>query len=383
MSRKLSDMSSKFNRSADGDPYLLTPGPLTTSSSVKAAMLHDYGSRDERFIELSTQIGGRLLDIANATETHECVPLQGSGTFVVEAMLATMLPASGKLLNLVNGAYGHRISEICRYLGREYLVQESAENVVIDLALLEETLANDKGITHVAVVYCETTSGILNPLTAVAEIVHKHRRELLVDAMSAFGALPVDAVELQFSGLAASSNKCLQGVPGVGFCLINRQSLDQCEGNAHSLSLDLYAQARAFKMNGQWRFTPPVQCLLALSQALAELEEEGGVKGRLKRFQNNCAILRDGMRALGFETYLPDQLQAPIIVTFMVPADDRFDFETFYRLMAGKGFLIYPGKITKADTFRIGCIGDISDKQIQAAVEAVEISLSELGLAGF
>ncbi len=381
MSPKSSDnIIDAVNCSADGDPYLLTPGPLTTSPAVKRAMLHDYGSRDERFIELNRQLCERLLDIAHAGESHECVPLQGSGTFAVEAMLATMIPANGKLLNLVNGAYGHRIAEICRYLGRDCLLQESAENVAVDLAALEQTLIENPSITHVSAVYCETTSGILNPLQAIAGIVARHDRALLIDAMSAFGALPVDARELQFAALAASSNKCLQGVPGMSFCLIKRQTLEQCKGNAHSLSLDLHAQALAFRKNGQWRFTPPVHCLLALSQALVELQEEGGVEARLKRYQGNCKMLREGLRRLGFETYLADELQAPIIVTFIVPADSRFSFDKFYRLLAAKGFLIYPGKITKADTFRIGCIGDIDAKQMQAAIQAIEESLSELGI---
>ncbi|NKB36808.1 MAG: 2-aminoethylphosphonate--pyruvate transaminase [Gammaproteobacteria bacterium] len=380
MSDKSSDNKDAVSYSKD-DPYLLTPGPLTTSSSVKKAMLHDYGSRDERFIELNGRICARLLEIAHAGETHVCVPLQGSGTFAVEAMLATMIPVEGKLLNLVNGAYGHRISEICDYLGREYLVHESAENVAIDLASLEKTLVDDKHITHVSIVYCETTSGILNPLEEIAEIVYKHGRALLVDAMSAFGALPVDARKLHFSALAASSNKCLQGVPGMGFCLINSHTLEQCKGNAKSLSLDLYEQALAFRKNGQWRFTPPVHCMLALSQALLELQEEGGVEGRLERYQENCNVLKEGMRALGFRTYLADELQAPIIVTFITPSDNRFSFELFYRLIAEKGFLIYPGKITKADTFRIGCIGDLDADLMRAAIQAIEASLSELGIS--
>lgn len=376
----LNAASSDIAKSPTGDPYLLTPGPLTTSKSVKQAMLHDYGSRDVDFMELNRHVCEQLLGIAHAGDSHVCVPLQGSGTFAVEAMLATLIPPRGKLLNLVNGAYGHRISEICRYINRECLVQESPENIPVDPARLDKTLLANDAITHVSAIYCETTAGILNPLAEIAEVVARHGRALVIDAMSAFGALPLSAKDITFEALVASSNKCLQGVPGMAFSLIRKKALQQCEGNAHSLSLDLYSQAQGMNKNGQWRFTPPVHCLLALAQALDELQEEGGVTGRGRRYSENCRLLREGMRTLGFETLLPDELQAPIIVTFLMPSHPQFEFQQFYNRLHGKGYIIYPGKITHANTFRIGCIGDLGAEQMHGILGAIKATVEEMGV---
>ena len=381
MNSKKAPGKTKAICSEDGDPYLLTPGPLTTSASVKRASLHDYGSRDEKLIAVNQRICEGLLALVHAEQTHVCVPIQGSGTFAIEAMIGTLVPRQGKVLVLVNGAYGHRIAEICRYLGRDFCLEEWPENQAVDPLKVEQTLQQDPDITHVTLVYCETTSGLLNPLKAVAEVVAEQGRALLIDAMSAFGALPIDARSISFHGLAASSNKCLQGIPGMGFCIVGREVLHSCENNAHSLSLDLYQQAKGLEKNGQWRFTPPVHCLLALEQALKELQDEGGVEARHQRYSKNCQILRQGLQGIGFQCYLEEELQAPIIVTVRVPDTAGFDFEKLYQKLAEKGFIIYPGKITQEDTFRIGCIGAIAAPQMQAAVDAIESSLSELGLS--
>ena len=364
------------------DPLLLTPGPLTTSATVKQAMLHDYGSRDKRFIELNRRICNELLALCDAGHSHLCIPLQGSGSFAVEAMIANQVPREGKLLNLVNGAYGHRISEICSYLGRRVSVLETREDRPVDVAVLDRALAVDEEITHVAVVYCETTSGIANPVADIAKAVETHRRSLLIDAMSAFGALPLSAAEIPFAALAASANKCLESVPGMGFVIAAKESFPATEGNAHSTSLDLYRQWRSLDESGQWRFTPPVHCLLALDQALLELEEEGGVAGRRRRYEENCRVLVEGMRELGFATLLPDELQAPIIVTFLLPGNDKFSFPDFYQRLNDRGYVIYPGKLTGTDSFRIGCIGHFGADQMAAAVAAVKQVLQEMGVEG-
>ena len=364
------------------DPLLLTPGPLTTSATVKQAMLHDYGSRDDRFIELNRRICSELLSLCDAGKTHLCIPLQGSGSFAVEAMIANQVPGDGKLLNLVNGAYGHRISEICAYLGRRISVLQSGEDRPVDVAGLDRALTADEEITHVAVVYCETTSGVLNPVADIAQVVAAHQRSLLIDAMSAFGALPLSAAEVPFAALAASANKCLESVPGMGFVIAARETFPATRGNAHSASLDLYRQWRSLDESGQWRFTPPVHCLLALDQALKELDEEGGVAGRRRRYEENCRVLVEGMRELGFATYLPDELQAPVIVTFLMPADDAFSFREFYRRLNESGYIIYPGKLTEKDSFRIGCIGHFGADEMRAAVAAVEQVLQEMGIKG-
>jgi 2-aminoethylphosphonate-pyruvate transaminase len=272
------------------------------------------------------------------------------------------------------------MGRIMQVMGRGFAVYETPEDVPPDPARLDALLGADPAITHVAIVHCETTSGILNPLEAVAEVVARRGRRLLVDAMSAFGALPVDAKRLQFDALAASANKCLEGVPGMGFVIARTAALEACEGNAHSLSLDLFDQWRAMERNGQWRFTPPTHVIAAFGAALDAHALEGGVEGRGARYRRNCRILVEGMRALGFETLLPDHLQAPIIVTFHMPSDKRFDFQLFYDRVRERGYVLYPGKLTVADTFRVGCIGALGEAEMRGALDAIRATLAELGV---
>jgi len=363
-----------------GDPWLLTPGPLTTSPEVKRAMLHDYGSRDTHFIAVNRRVRERLVEIVNGGDGHVCVPLQGSGTFVVEALLGNFVPPDGKVLVLVNGAYGKRIVRICEYYRRATAILETPEDTPVDLQALDAALTADRDIGHVAVIHCETTSGILNPLEAVAEVTASHGRRLLIDAMSAFGAIPLDARAVPFDAVVASSNKCLEGVPGMGFCIARREALEAAKGNSPSLSLDLHDQWISMEKNGQWRFTPPTHCILAFDRALTEFEAEGGVAGRGARYAENCRILVEGMRALGFRTLLPDELQAPIIVTFHKPADTKFDFEDFYDRLRRRGYVIYPGKLTVADSFRIGCIGRMGRDEIEGALAAIRETLEQMGV---
>jgi len=365
---------------SDQDPWLLTPGPLTTSAATKEAMLHDWGSRDAAFIETNRRVLERLLAIAGAGESHVCVPLQGSGTFTVEATLGTLIGGNDKALVLINGAYGHRMAKILDYAGRAHAILETPEDTPPDLDALEAALKAGAEITHVVCVYCETTSGILNPVADIARIAAECGKSLLIDAMSAFGALPLDAAEISFDAVMASSNKCLEGVPGMGFAIIRRSALEACQGNAHSLSLDLYEQWTAMQANGQWRFTPPTHVICAFDAALVQFEAEGGVEGRHARYQANSKILIDGMRALGFETLLADNLQAPIIITFKIPADPKFDFQVFYDSLGGKGYVIYPGKLTVAPSFRIGCIGQLDEAVMTGALDAVRATLGEMGV---
>ncbi len=363
------------------DPWLLTPGPLTTSLTVKQAMLHDWGSRDKKFIEINRRVREKLVGMAGGEGSHVCVPMQGSGTFAVEAMIGSFVPPRGKLLILINGAYGKRIARICEYYKRDFAILEWAEDRPVDPAAVEKALAADVAISHVAVIHCETTSGVLNPVAEVAAVVAKAGRRLLIDAMSAFGAIAVDAREVRFDALAASSNKCIEGVPGVGFVICRKEALDACKGNSPSLALDLFDQFQALEKTGQWRFTPPIHCIVAFDQAIKEHEAEGGVAGRGGRYRNNCRILVEGMRKLGFETLLPDRLQAPIIVTFHMPADPKFVFQTFYDKLSERGFVIYPGKLTVADSFRIGCIGRLGEKEMKGALSAVREVMGEMGVA--
>src|SRR5262245_7678963 len=365
--------------SVSRDPWLLTPGPLTTADATKRAMLHDWGSRDSAFIAMTARVRRQLVEIAGGGDLV-AVPLQGSGTFVVEAALGTFVPRAGKILILINGAYGARMVKMCEVMGRAFTTVETPEDVPPSPIAVDAALAADRGITHVAVVYCETTSGILNPVSAIADVVATRGRRLLIDAMSAFGALPLDMGKIPCDAVMASSNKCLEGVPGIGFLVARPAALAECEGNAHSLTLDLHDQWRYMERTGQWRFTPPTHVLAAFDHALERFVAEGGVSGRGARYAQNCRILVDGLRELGFVTLLPDHLQAPIIVTVRTPADPRFDFEAFYLALQRRGYVIYPGKLTVADSFRVGCIGSLGEAEMRGALAAMKAVLDELGV---
>jgi 2-aminoethylphosphonate-pyruvate transaminase len=361
-----------------GDPLLLTPGPLTTSKTVKEVMVHDWGSRDAAFIKINQSVLSWLPAIINGGDEFVTVPMQGSGTFAVEAMLTSFIPHDGRVLLLVNGAYGQRAKKICEIAGRGIAVHETPEDTPPDLAAIDALLKDDAAITHVFAVQCETTSGILNPIAEIAELTARHDKRLLIDAMSAFGALPLDAKHVIFDAVAASSNKCIEGVPGLGFVVCRKSALEQTKDNATTLVLDLHDQWANFVKTGQYRFTPPIHVIVAFHQALVEFDAEGGVVGRGRRYVENCQILVGGMRAMGFETLLPDHLQAPIIVTFRMPVDKNFAFQTFYDKLKNRGYIIYPGKLTVADSFRIGCIGRLYPDHMRGVLTAVGDILEEM-----
>jgi 2-aminoethylphosphonate-pyruvate transaminase len=322
----------------------------------------------------------RLPEIVNAKGTHVTVPMQGSGTFAVEAMLTTFVPRTGKVLLLVNGAYGQRAKRICLIAGRRIEVLETAEDTPPDLDAVERMLKADPTITHVLAVHCETTSGILNPIAEIGMLVERYGRRLLIDAMSAFGALPLDATKTRFDALAASSNKCIEGVPGLGFVICREAALAETKGNATTLVLDLQDQWQNLTKTGQYRFTPPIHVIVAFHKALEEFWAEGGQPGRGARYAENCRVLIEGMRELGFRPLLPERLQAPIIVTFHMPKDAKFVFQSFYDKLKDRGYVIYPGKLTVADSFRIGCIGRLNAQHMRGALAAVAEVLGELGM---
>jgi 2-aminoethylphosphonate-pyruvate transaminase len=356
------------------EPILLTPGPLTTSSATKLAMVRDWGSRDTGFIAINRRVREMLLDVIKARDTHVCVPLQGSGTFSVEAMLGTMVPKTGHVLVPQNGAYCKRIAKICQILGRKTTAIEYEERQPVKPADIDAALAKDASITHVALVHCETSTGVLNPLSEVAAVVTKHKRSLLVDAMSSFAAVPVEG---QFDALVAASGKCLEGPPGMGFALIRKTALEKCAGNSPSLVLDLHDQWVNMEKTAQWRFTPPTVVVAALHAALEQFVAEGGQTSRGARYRRNCEVLIEGMTKLGFKLFLEPRHQAPVIVTFHAPTDPNYDFQKFYDRVREKGFVLYPGKLTQIDTLRVGCIGAIDEHVVRAAVHAIADTVAE------
>ncbi|MDE3123748.1 MAG: 2-aminoethylphosphonate--pyruvate transaminase [Paracoccaceae bacterium] len=364
-----------------GEPYLLTPGPLTSAAAVKVAMLRDWGSWDGDFRAMTRELRtGVLALLGSGGAAYDCVPMQGSGSYLVEAMIGTLLPRDGKLLVLANGAYGLRAAETTRRIGRAVTVLDKGDYRPPRGDEVARILAQDPDITHVLAIHCETSSGILNPVAEIADAVAAAGRKLLIDSMSAFGALSLAPSEVPFEAFVSSANKCIEGVPGFGFLVARRDALRAAEGRAHSLALDAHAQWAYMEKTGQWRFTPPTHVVAAFLEALRMHRAEGGVAGRGARYARNRDVLVAGMRGLGFATLLPDRWMSPIIVTFFCPADPRFHFARFYEAMKARGFILYPGKLTAVDSFRIGCIGHIDDAVMRAVVAAVDDALTEMGV---
>lgn len=362
------------------DAILLTPGPLTTSLRTKLAMLRDWGSWDADFIAVTASVRQSLLEIVHGEDSHVVVPLQGSGTFSVEAAVATVVPRDGHVLVLDNGAYCRRAATLSKLMGRRTTVLQFDDAQAVSPQALDAALHADASISHVLMIHCETGAGVLNPLQEVADVCARHAKGLIVDAMSSFGALPIDARTTRFDALIAASGKCLEGVPGMGFVFLRQQILPRCEGNSQSLAMDLFDQYTYMEKTGQWRFTPPTHVLVALHEAIAQFVEEGGQSARLARYQTNCATLLRGMAALGFVPFLPSDIQAPIIVTFHAPAAAAYEFKKFYDITKRHGFILYPGKLTQIETFRIGCIGAIGTVEMEQAVHAVALAMQELGI---
>lgn len=364
------------------DKILFTPGPLTTSRTVKQAMLRDLGSRDFSFIETVKDIRRRLLSAGEVEDMdYEAIPMQGSGTFSVETVISACVKPGGKVLVVINGAYGQRIKKICEVLQIDTAVLEYPENVPVEPEEVAAAIEREGDVSMVAIVHCETTTGIMNPVEEIGQIVRKSGARYFVDAMSSFGAVPLNLAAARIDYLVSSANKCIEGVPGFGFVIARRKALEETEGWARSLSFDLHAQWKSLEANGQFRFTPPTHVLLAFHQALLELEQEGGVAARGKRYQQNYETLVAGMRALGFSAYLPEELQGYIITSFFYPDDPKWDFETFYRLLNERNYVIYPGKVSNANCFRIGNIGRTNVADICDLLAAIRDTVEEMEMA--
>lgn len=382
ISKPVKEDKKKLEKPRLGEPFLLTPGPLTTSYDVKKAMLRDWGSWDSEFRAMTVNLRKGLLDLTGDSKyALDCVPIQGSGTFAVEAMLGTFVPKDGHVLVLANGAYGKRGAETVKGIGRELTLIDKGDYMPPRGEEVAAALDADPTITHVLAIHCETSSGILNPIQEIAEAVHAAGRKLLVDSMSAFGAVELDFEKVRYEAMVSSANKCIEGVPGFGFVIARKDALKAAKGNSHSVSLDVHAQWATMNKTGQWRFTPPTHVVAAFLVALSAHKIEGGVAGRGARYTRNCDVMVAGMRDLGFETLLQDRWLSPIIVTFFCPADEKFEFSRFYELMKEKGFIIYPGKLTVVDSFRVGCIGQMDEHIMRDVVNAAKQALAEMDVA--
>lgn len=351
---------------------LLTPGPLTTTEAVKKEMLFDRCTWDDEYKSITQKIRKELLDIGNVNEEdYTAVLMQGSGTFSVESVITSTVGEKDKLLIIANGAYGERIGQIAEHISLNHVIYNNEYDEHPDMDKVKEILDKDTEITHIAMVHCETTTGILNPIEDLSVIAKEYNKTLIIDAMSSFGGIPIDIKALGIDYLISSANKCIQGVPGFGFVIAKKEKLEKCKGISRSLSLDLYDQYKGMDKDGKWRFTSPTHVVAAFSKALDELKEEGGVEGRYNRYKNNNLVLRKKLKEIGIESYIEENKQSPIITTFAFPTD-AFSFNEFYSFIKERGFVIYPGKLTDVDTFRIGNIGEIYEEDINKLCEIIE-----------
>ena len=364
----------------DRDQILLTPGPLTTTLRTKKAMLKDWGSWDTDFNQITKRIRSQLLSVIHGHDDYVVVPMQGSGTFSVEASINSVLPPNGHLLVLDNGAYCKRMATLTNKMGRKATLLSFNEREPVSPEALKKALINDASITHVGLIHCETGAGVLNPLKEISDICKEFNVGLIIDAMSSFGALPISSREIQFDALISASGKCLESVPGMGFIFIRKAILESMQGNSQSLSLDLYDQYQYMEKTGQWRFTPPTHVVAALAEALDQFEEEGGQPARLARYKDNCKTLVSGLAKIGLEPFLDEENITPIIVTFLAPKYDQYDFKSFYNAVKEEGFILYPGKLTEIETFRVGCIGAINHKEMRQVVASMKYVLEQMAV---
>ena len=358
-------------------PLLFTPGPLTTSLDTKKSMLVDMGSWDDDFNKVTSIIRSKVIKVVNGNKSYTCVPLQGSGSFGIEAMIINFISKKDKILILINGSYGERIKKICDYHKIKNIPFVWKENEELDIKKLQKKLQSDKSIKNLAFVHCETSTGIINPINEVNNLCKNLKVNLFIDAMSTFGALTIDSNKIKFKALVASSNKCIEGVPGISFCISRTNDLKKSKGNSDNLCMDLYDQWKYMKETGRWRYTPPTHVVIAFLQALKEFEKEGGLKKRYQKYKRNRDVLIKEMNKIGFKCLLEDRLQSPIIVTFISPEDKRFIFNKFYKFLKLNNFIIYPGKMTNIETFRIGCIGQIRPNDIKNLVRFINIFMKK------
>jgi len=363
-------------------PYLLlTPGPLTTTRTVRAAMGYDYSTWDADYNSMVEEVRSQLVALATDLPDYTCTLMQGSGTFSVESTIGSVVPADGKLLTISNGVYGDRIVKVTEMLGIDYINLDFGEVSQPDCSRIGECLQAHPDITDVVMVHCETTTGMLNDVEAVGALVKQHHKRFIVDAMSSFGGIPMTMEGIGADFLISSANKCIQGVPGFGFVIASRAMMEEIAGRARSHSLDLHDQWHVQEtVGGKWRFTSPTHTLLAFRQALVEHREEGGIVPRHQRYVENQRRLVEGMEKLGFETLLPAKWHSPVITAFYYPSDPAFAFEEFYRRMKERRFVLYPGKVSAARCFRIGTIGNVFPDDISALIDQIAAVTSEMGI---
>ena len=359
---------------------LLTPGPLTTTDTVKQVMLFDHCTWDDDCKKITLEIRKKILKLAHVSEDEYTVVLmQGSGTFGVESVITSAVGQNEKLLIAANGSYGLRMADIAGHAKIAHQIYEVNYDEIPDAETIRQILQENPDITHVSMVHSETTSGILNDIASVTKAVKDEGRIMIVDAMSSFGGVDIRVGELGIDFLISSANKCIQGVPGFSFIICRKSALETCKGKARSLSLDLYDQWETMNKDGKWRFTSPTHVVLAFAKALDEMEEEGGIPARCRRYTENKDLLIKNLKEMGFTTYVKEKNQGPIITTFFYPENKNYTFAEMYAYIKERGYAIYPGKVTDAETFRIGNIGEIYKEDIEKVCSIIREFLERKG----
>ncbi|MBJ6368928.1 2-aminoethylphosphonate aminotransferase [Snuella sedimenti] len=358
---------------------LLNPGPATTTDTVKwAQAVSDICPREQEFGDLMEFCSTEITKFVGNTADYATVLFGGSGTATVEAILSSVIPENGKILIIDNGAYGKRMRQITEVYKIETVAFESSSIEPIDLNALESLIKNTNGLTHLAMIHHETTTGLLNDITAVGEICKQHNISFIVDSMSGFAAIPVDMETMHIDYLAASSNKNIQGMAGIGFAICNKKVLESTASiPMRNLYLNLYAQYAYFEKTHQTRFTPPVQTFYALKQAIIETQEET-IEGRYARYSKSWETLISGLESLGLEYLIDKKYHSKIITSIIEPNTDAYDFNAMHDYFFERGFTIYPGKVNNYDTFRISNIGQIDYKDIEAFLKVLKSYLVEI-----
>jgi 2-aminoethylphosphonate-pyruvate transaminase len=364
------------------EPLLLTPGPVSTTRSVKSAMMRDRASGGDEFHADLASARAYMVGLVHGDAAYAAIPIPGSATYANEGVIAQLVPPGGKLLIHTNGVYGDRLIEIASQLGTPHAVIRTAPFTPATMDQFDQALVADPAITHVMIVHCETSTGVLNSLDAVSAVCRRHTKGLFIDAVASFGAIEIDARKLGFQAVTVSSNKCMQGVPGLGWAVVQKTALENARGRGTSLVLDLWDQNQHMDRMTAFRFTPPTQVVAAFAQACREHAQEGGTVARLARYQRNWRRLVGGMRQMGFTTVVPDKFASPIVATFHNPDHPAFTFGALFEGMKKRGFIIFPGRLALADTFRIGCMGDLSESDMSNAMQAIADTLNEMGVTG-
>jgi 2-aminoethylphosphonate aminotransferase len=361
---------------------LLNPGPATTTDSVKfAQVVPDICPREQEFGQVMEYVSEELTRLVADPEEYATVLFGGSGTAAVESMISSVVGTDAVII-INNGAYGKRICEIAEAYGLYYLEFNSSPVEAVDLAALDLFIqASSPAISHLAVVHHETSTGLLNDIASIGSLCAKYRIQMIVDAMSSFAAVPISMHAMNISYLAASSNKNIQGMPGVAFCIANKNKLESIRHQKpRNYYLNLYAQYHYFSSTGQMRFTPPVQTLYALKLAIDELKREG-VEQRYRRYCKSWETLIKRISELGLKHQVEEPNHSKIVTAIIEPDSISFDFNDMHDYFYNRGFTIYPGKLGEK-TFRVANMGDINYKDIEVFSELLKTYLVSIQKGG-